>query len=406
MPQGAAARKLPPPKDDSNRSSSNSQKRKQFPTPQAANDNSSNTPTLKGSPATAPGTRTLRGVGPSSPKLSPKPTGSASSSPVSKRSPQAKSHSVGPDAIARPVNQLQTAARLGADQQQSRRDSAPGSGQTREQMIADSNDTTSGSVLPGQYDPLQSSSAYGKQSTRAPGSAAEPAKADTESGGGQVQSDLERQRATQLQQGKMAATRQLASQSAADAGIPLAAGTAGATQSSGREAEASSPETSSQFFQAGQAPEGKASGQIQTAQKLASSVGAEKTAKALGTARKVQGNLQAAQKAAKAAKNFWNIIKAGELAAGISVFSLVILIITSNLQMINKYTFKNPLIPETYLVEDGAIICTDCAVCGSSCFTLFTSPVFIVILIGALVLLVAMLGMSQLLPLDLLGELF
>jgi len=398
MPQGGAARKNEPQKNASGRSFSNSAKRQNFGLQQPANDNAqaaSQIPTLKGVPQTAPGIRTLRGVGPASSKMPQKPTGSASHSSAKRRSPLKKSRSVGPQAISRPVNPIQMATRLNADQQQSRHDETPGSGPSREEMLADSGDAMGG-VLPGQFDPLQGSGAYGREATAPPGSMAESPEVDTAKGGGTIQSDLERQRAMQLQQSQMAATRQSAGSAGALAGLPTLSDQTGAstTRPPETQAQESAPGIAENVFPAGQSSEGRDTAQLQTAQKLAQTMGMERTAKAVQTASDIKGNIQAAQKVAKTLKNFWNLIKAGELAAGISVVSLIVLVVTANLQMINKYTFKNSFIPETYLIEDATIICVDCGGCLSICFNVFTVSVLISVFIGALILIGGLYGLD------------
>jgi len=405
MPQGGAARKSDTQPSDSNRSSSNSVKRQRFSTPKAANDNTK--------PSAAPGAKTLRGTGPKVVKLTPKPTGTASPAVIKQSKSQKKSRSVGPQAIARPVAQSQLAAQLDTEQQQARRSSATGSSQTREQMLADSSDTA-GTVLPGQFDPQQSAGAYAPEASTPPGSAAEPPDIDIERGGGDVQSDLERQRAMQLQQGQMAAARQHAGTAAASAGLPAIAGTTipSVADTEPTEVQATSEDQPVQattagrsVFQAGQEPTGKGASQIQAAQSIASAVGMERTAKAAGVAQSAIGNAQAAKKAAQSLKTFWNIVKAGELAAGMSVVSIIVLIVTANLQMINKYTFKNKLVPETYLVEDATIICADCALCGSSCISFLAMPFVFIPLIGGVILLGSIIGLDQLDVIDI-GAMF
>jgi hypothetical protein len=398
MPQGGDAGKLEPQKSDNARSSSNSAKRQNFGVQNPAIDNSkpgSKIPTLRGMPKSAPGITTLRGIGPSTPKLPPKPTGSASASRVKPRSSLKKSRSVGPQAITRPVNQMQMASRLNADQQQARRDQTPGLGPTREEMLADSGNSAGG-VLPGQFDALAGSGAYGREATSPPGSMAETPEIDTEKGGGVMKSDLENQRAMQLQQSQMAAVRQSAGSTSAEAGLPALSGVAGAVASGTEKPQQSGivGEAAEKVFPMGKESQDKGSAELQTAQKLTQAMGMERTAKTIETARNIKGNIQAAQKVAKTLKNFWNLIKAGELAAGISVVSLILLIVTANLQMINKYTFKNKLIPETYLVEDAAIVCFDCGGCLSICFNVFTISVLISVFVGMLILIGGLYGLD------------
>ncbi len=402
MPQGGAARKSDNSSSTKRRSSSNSAKRQNFGVQQPANDNNILIPANDNS-AIAPSISTLRGIGPSSPKLSPRPTGSASASAIKPRSSRNKSRSVGPQAIARPVNPAQIAARLNSDQQQSRRDQTPGSGPTREEMLAGSGG--GGDVLSGQYDPLEGSSAYGRESTAPPGSMAETPEIDTERGGGQMGSDLERQRAMQLQQGKMAAVRQSAGDTGSATGLPSLSGTTAQTKTTEEQppAQGTVAEAAGKAFPMGRESQGKDSEQLDKAQQLAQAVGAERTAKVIQTAQNVKGNLEALRKAQKTLKNFWNLIKAGELAASVSIASLVLLIVTANLQMINKYTFKNNLIPETYFVEDGAIVCTDCGLCGASCISVFVMPMVLIPFIAAVIVMGGVFGLDYFGVIDMTG---
>ncbi|MBD3281748.1 hypothetical protein GF391_03300, partial [Candidatus Uhrbacteria bacterium] len=348
-PPEGAARSTDPNPSDKNRSSSSAQKRRNY-SPRAANDNSSQR-------QEKPPEINLQKVAPQSKQIPPSPTGLAVPSSVKKRVKKMASRSVGPEAIAKPVSQTGMAAQLGADQQRARLDQDPSSGQTREQMLADSSDTGS-TVLPGQYDPLAKSGAYGRQATAPPGSMAETqADKDLSKEGGEMKTDMERQRAMQMEQQKMAAAH-----SRAGAGIAGASPSAVSEQEQGQatqaaqqgagEAEKQTAQRGTGAFQAGQAPTGKGAAETAKAQQFAQAVGAERTAKTLQTVQSARGNIESAQKAAKAAKTFWNLIKTGELAAGITVVSLIVLFITANLQLINKYTFKNKIIPETYLVED------------------------------------------------------
>ena len=96
----------------------------------------------------------------------------------------------------------------------------------------------------------------------------------------------------------------------------------------------------------------------------------------------------------QSARSFWNILKAGELVSSVTIFSLIVLIITANIQMINKYTFKTRIIPSTYLIEDAIIVCADCALCGASCISIFTSTGFIIPIIGSLLWLAGVLGLD------------
>ncbi|MDF1497607.1 MAG: hypothetical protein P1P90_06185 [Patescibacteria group bacterium] len=410
MPQGGADKNLDPRGSGKNRSSSNSEKRKNY-TPNKLNKikekgkkyltygaiamgAAGDAPSAisAGSPATNQST--------SAKKMPPKPTGSASPSKVKRRSPQNQSRSVGPEAIARPVNPVQMASRLHSDRLKSANDN--NAGQTREEMIADSGDTGE-SVLPGQYDPLQENSAYGNSTPTAPGSMSE-AKADDENkGGGQMQSDLERQRAMQLQQGKMASVQQNAGGSVGESGLPSLSGAQAKESQSKEESQQQTPvkEESSKLFRMGQ--DAKGGGELDKAQQIAQAVGAERVAKAAQTAKNVKGNLEALRKAQKTLQSFWNLIKAGELAAGVSVVSIIVLVVTANLQMINKYTFKNKLIPETFFVEDGAIVCTDCALCGASCISVFAMPMVLIPFIAAVIVMGGVLGLDHFGIIDMAG---
>ncbi len=414
MPQGGAAKKLEPQASDKNRSSSNAAKRATFSvkiTP--VNDNSSApssgrstlpsiTPTAKGMPQTSPGAKTLRGIGPSAPKTAPRPTGIGSASPVGKKSPKKPSRSVGPKAITRPVNPMQLASRLQSDQQRARLDSAPGTGPTREEMLAGTG-TGDNAILPGQFDPLKGQSAFGREA-EAPGSMSESSdRTDDAKGGGPVMSDLERQRAMQFSQAQMAAAAgasgvagagQTGTETAAPGAITVGKKSAVAQTSPQEQTIEETEQTIEEQVPADQKQPGKKGSDLQTAQNIASAMNMEKTAKVLGAAQAVKGNIEAVRKVQKTAQTFWNIIKAGELAAGVSILSLVILIITANLQMINKYTFKNRIIPPTFLIEDAAIICVNCALCGASCISVTAMPFIMIPLIGSLILMAGLLGLD------------
>jgi hypothetical protein len=426
MPQGGAARKIQPSASDNNRSSSNAAKRASYEPKKPANDQQAERreyleshrgqilPDNDQRSETNPHKILLKNF----PKLlsravknelknnkkgrsREKLTGAGSASPTGKKSKKSQSRSVGPQAATRPVNPMQMASRLQADQQQSRLDNAPGTGQTREQMLAG---TGSGEnpILPGQFDPLQGQSSFGRQA-QAPGSMSEPAEsAAAERGGGPVMSDLERQRAMQLNQAQMTSSAGAtgvvgAGQTGTEAPSQEGSGfsqhqTAGTIQESDQTTQETQQTTDQ--AQGNQTQPGKTGSDIQTAQNIAAAMHMEKTAKALAVAQSVKGNVEAARKVAKTAQTFWNIIKAGELAAGVTVISLIILIITANLQMINKYTFKARLIPPTFLVEDFAIICFNCALCGATCISLTAMPFIMIPVIGGLVIIGGILGLD------------
>lgn len=379
MPNGSSARKLNPNASDNNRSSSNAKKRRDY-SPIAANDNSN---LQKKAPEI-----NLERIAPKSKLTPPSPTGSASATPVKDgKRKTTTSHSIGPEAIARPVSQNQLAAQLGSDQQRARNDN--NLDQTREEMLAETGDASS-TVLPGQYNPLTDNSAYSQKATTPPGSMAEPSPSkDLDKEGGAMQSDLERQRAMQMEHDKMSATR-----SQAGAGTATTLGASSQEQpSSEQQTESTATEAtpasqaSAGMFPGGQAPTGKGTAETAKAQQFAQAIGAERTAKTLQTVQSARGNVQAARKAAKTAKTLWNLIKTGELAAGITVVSLIVLFITANLQMINKYTLKSKIIPETYLLEDFTYLCMDCLLCGSACFSALTSTSLIWLLLAGLMML-------------------
>lgn len=391
MPQSGAVRKTNP---NSNKSNRRSQKRRGFSIPTPANDNNPppstiNSPQIQpaandNNQQTAPSPAALSSIGPSVPNSGAKLTGTGMPSSVKKQINKYATRSVGPKAIARPVNQTAMASRLAQDQQADRMAQSEDLGPTREEMLADSGDADS-TVLPGQYDPLTQGNAYGRQAASPPGSMAETqADKDLSKEGGEMQTDLERQRAMQLEQQKM-------SQSAS---LTTAKQPSEAQASAKDETKTPAPQGEKKVFSAGGPVEGKGAAETEKAQQIAQAIGAERTAKALETVQNVRGNLEAAKKAAKAAKNVWNLIKTGELAAGVSVFSLVVLFITANLQMINKYTFKNRLVPETYKVEDFVILCSDCLVCGSACFNFYTAIIIFWVLIGALIILGSIYGLD------------
>ena len=424
MPQGGTAKKTQPNTSDNNRPSSNTANNKPTSTPPdtseidenwdtPANDNSltrqskrlkypPDTPTEKRTPQKPPSNKILRKTEPSTPKITPRLTGAGSALPISKKSKKSPSRSVGPQAIVRLVSPIQMASRLQANQQRARLDNAPGTGPTREEMLADAG-AGGDPILPGQFDPLKSQSAFGREA-QAPGSMSTPTKSETdERGGGPVMSDLERQRAMQLSQEKMAATasatgvadaKQTDSKAESPATVTSSAETTSPSTKVPEQTEEEIEQTTEEQTPTDEKSPKKPSSDIQTAQNIASAMHMEKTAKALGAAKAIEGNIEAARKMQQSARSFWNILKAGELVSSVTIFSLIVLIITANIQMINKYTFKTRIIPSTYLIEDAIIVCADCALCGASCISIFTSTGFIIPIIGSLLWLAGVLGLD------------
>jgi len=386
MPSGPSSRKQTPQENDSKRLSLNSLKRAAFPK-KSAGANSEN-PTL------AP-VIDLKRVSPKLKKVSAKPTGLAAPSPITRATVPAKSRSIGPKAITRPVNPIQIASRLNAEQQLARHEGAAGEDLTREELLSEAGTNGSGTVLPGQFSPLKGMSAYGQAAKAPPGSLAEAPELDIERGGGIVQSDLERQRAMQLEQQKMIGAAGLIGAKAVHDIIEPSPRAKAAEPTSAEipEPDAEAPATQ-RLPQAPRTEAGKSAEQLQAAQNIAAQAGFERTAKALAAADSIRGNLEALRKAQKTAQATWNLIKTGELAAGMSIVSLLVLIITANLQMINKYTFKMPLVPPTFFVEDAIIVCIDCALCANSCLSVFLFPLFLIPLIGALIIIGIYLGLD------------
>jgi hypothetical protein len=443
MPQGGAAKKIQPPASDNNRSSSNAAKRASYEPKKPANDQQaerrdyleSHRGQILPDDSKESALDMHLSLAKKMPKLlykavkqsikekasgnkeNKKPTGAGSASPVGKKSPKNASRSVGPGAITRPVNPMQLASRLQANQQQSRMDNAPGTGPTREEMLASSG-TGGNQILGGQFDPLQGQGSFG-QEAKAPGSMSESTPSDAdERGGGPMMSDLERQRAMQLNQAQMVATADTTGKATNSTNRLQPHYAHRMTQEEievlhqqrrkEREKEYNEGLEKDGFYRdehgglhRSNTPSNKQSSDIQTAQNLAAAMHMDKTAKALAAAEAIKGNIDAIRKVQKTAQAFWNIIKAGELAAGVSVISLIVLIITANIQMINKYTFKNRIIPPTFFIEDAAIICVNCALCGASCISVTAMPFIMIPLIGSLILLAAFFGLDFLDILDL-----
>lgn len=288
------------------------------------------------------------------------------------------------------MNQMNAAMQLGAAQQQAALQGMDDQEYGEQPLVSDSSvphDVRSealnqvggveqGGVLPGQYAPRGYEDVYGggispqhvSRNERAPGANYEEEELTEEEmaeEGGELGSD-------EAERARVLAEQQAAARRASDfSGVPGMAGPKGKPRMASTPKPAPKPPGvgtgggtagagAGKSMAAGAASPGQLAALL-AAQK-AKSVLANTLAKNEALRQQIEGlrNIQ------RNLENMWRMVNASELLSAKAVFPIIMWIMTSNLQMINKYSFKVSFIPPATIVEDGFTFCVDCLL-GSNC---------------------------------------
>ncbi len=244
---------------------------------------------------------------------------------------------------------------------------------SREDLLEQAGSGEGTSVLDLGQDPLAQQGPYGQSPAAPPGSAADTASEVTTDQGGGYMGSGGQERAALLEKQKQQARTQQLLQPGGERRGPSTDG---------------SQSTPSQKSSPSQRGSGRAGGdKLDQAEQVASLLKMQKAQQAVRKVQELQEVRQRLQRISKAAKTFWNLIKTGELAAGMSVVTLITLWAHLNIQMLNKLIKRTtdtevPLIGTTYWFEDILIICFDCMVgisacTASPCFILFIAAILI-----------------------------
>ncbi|MFZ6015326.1 MAG: hypothetical protein ACOYUZ_03140 [Patescibacteria group bacterium] len=328
----------------------------------------------------------LAQTGPQMAKQRPKPTGTAAASALRKK-PQVQEKSIGPQAVGPGRPPLDAAMQLGARQQQARRAQPGGGGATggdltREQMLEQAGSgSMESALLPGMYDALARQGAYG-QAARAPGTAAEQEA---------VKSDFERQSELMSRQRQMMRTRNML---VGQAGLPGQEQAAGPVPAEAEEEPGSMPSAGQDFASADEefadeeTPEKEESAETEQQTVLAGLLQAQirRAALAASATEQKETAIESAKNATESAKKtFSRLLKIGQAFSSVSGLTLLSCLAQLNIEVINKYTFKTPLIAKTNRLEDGIAVCGNIAACGIGCTSMCMSPLFVVPLILSII---------------------
>ena len=213
------------------------------------------------------------------------------------------------------------------------------SSQTQDRSSNKNNEPPSnqGNILPGAYDPLKNSGAY-QQNTQAPGAINPATKTDPYKGGGPIKTP-ETDRAknlVKLQEQKKAKSM-----------------FTGETESKTTQPPTQKPSTTSKNNPQSKNQMLDRALQLKMVQQ---SKIYEKFKKAQKIKEEIKKAKEMVKKAKKLAKLFDDLIKASEIVGSETIVPLITLVLQEYLEVINKYTFKSELLPETFFLEDIIIV--------------------------------------------------
>jgi len=290
------------------------------------------------------------------------------------------------------MSNLDQAMRLNAEQGRAR--TAAGlsgmNGDTQPQDVREQIMSTTGGVdyniLPGAYNPLESRAYFAEP--HMPGSMSQGESAETiERGGGEMPSS-EADRARMLKQQQQAQIQQMMVPPIS-LGLPAIAGAAASSQPLQKTTEpAAESEEELEALEVEEEDEevseiDEIQGQTDESQSAMNLASAQNRAlQAAKAAQDAQQTMQAAQKAVKAGKTFFDLVKTGQVAASESIVPILTVLVQLHIQVINKYTFKIPLIPPSYIWEDIIIGCIDITLCLGCCAEIFFYASILVILLA------------------------
>jgi len=211
---------------------------------------------------------------------------------------------------------------------------------SKQPQNTDTSSFNQGNILPGGFDAPKSSGAYNQRS-HAPGAISQTPAIDEHKGGGKMATNEVERSKTLAKQRQQKQTQSM---------------------------------LTGQFNKPNQKPTQQQQQQQQTTTRSKSSTGNQMVDRAMQLKTVQQSKIfQAAQKAKaikeeikkakemvkkakKAAKLIDNLIKAGEIIGSETLLPLVTLAIQEYLEVINKYTFKSELLPETFFIEDIFVV--------------------------------------------------
>ena len=314
-----------------------------------------------------------------------------------------------PSAISRPVaittgarpgpqisRPLGAAMSLGATQQRARATAPSGglSGDTKpmdvtEDIMSDKPRAAS-MQTPGIYSPLDSRGAY-SMGARAPGSIATEVEEDELiSKGGTMATDQEG-RAEALDAAKQ---QQRAMQANMPGAIPLGAGALavgaaiGAPSEEipveeGEEIEDEEELTDEDIIEEDEAEDANVrQDQVQRAMQIeAMQAQQRQQIMAQGAQAGVMDSIEGAKKVQKNLQNIWRVVNAAEILDAEFILPLALWFLTANIQLLNKYTFKNKLIPPASLPEDALTCCIDCFVGSMMCMSFLMQMIIVALII-------------------------
>ena len=327
------------------------------------------------------------------PRPSKRVTGGAAPSAI--RRPVAKTTGARPGPqISRPLG---AAMSLGATQQRARA-SAPSGGLAGDTKPLD----VTGDIMsdkpraasmqtPGIYSPLEGRGAY-SMGARAPGSIATEAEEEDLASKGGIMATDEEGRAQALESAKQRQRSLLANMPGA---VPLAAGAvaAGAAMRApseeeipveeGEEAEEDGELTEQDIIEDEEAEETEVQqqDQVRRAMQIEALQAQQRQQLSIqGAQASIHDSIEGAKKVQKNLQNIWRVVNAVEALDAEFILPLILWFLTANIQLLNKYTFKNKLIPPASLPEDALTCCIDCFA-GSMMFMSFFMQLIIVALV-------------------------